>query len=207
MTEFTVDLHNYPEGGSVFRRTAVRGIIERQGKYQLLFERFLNPERVSMPDIDVDFGDEGRQEVIDYVREKYGDYKFPGGGAEPGETLEETLLREVREETGYTVAAGSLEKWGVVTERRRGLSADMVEMESHYFFCQVEGPAAKQKLDEYEEEHGFCPVWAALPEALEQNRRAEKEQAELCARGESPIPWVTRDRMVIERLLKDGGQP
>ncbi len=42
-------------------------------KYSLLFERFLNPERVSMPDIDVDFGDEGRQEVIDYVREKYGD--------------------------------------------------------------------------------------------------------------------------------------
>ena len=42
-------------------------------KYNLLFERFLNPERVSMPDIDVDFEDEGRQEVIDYVREKYGE--------------------------------------------------------------------------------------------------------------------------------------
>jgi len=42
-------------------------------KYGLLFERFLNPERVSMPDIDVDFGDEGRQDVIDYVRRKYGD--------------------------------------------------------------------------------------------------------------------------------------
>ena len=42
-------------------------------KYGLLFERFLNPERVSMPDIDVDFGDEGRQDVIDYVREKYGE--------------------------------------------------------------------------------------------------------------------------------------
>lgn len=38
MTEFTVDLHNYPEGGSVFRRTAVRGIIERQGKYLLVRE-------------------------------------------------------------------------------------------------------------------------------------------------------------------------
>ena len=41
-------------------------------KYDLLFERFLNPERVSMPDIDVDFGFERRQEVIDYVVEKYG---------------------------------------------------------------------------------------------------------------------------------------
>ena len=40
--------------------------------YQLLFERFLNPERVSMPDIDVDFCYERRQEVIDYVTRKYG---------------------------------------------------------------------------------------------------------------------------------------
>ncbi len=41
-------------------------------RYQLIFERFLNPERVSMPDIDIDFCYERRQEVIDYVYEKYG---------------------------------------------------------------------------------------------------------------------------------------
>lgn len=41
-------------------------------RYDLLFERFLNPERVSMPDIDVDFGPDGRQDVIDYVSRKYG---------------------------------------------------------------------------------------------------------------------------------------
>ncbi|UWW96620.1 MAG: DNA polymerase III subunit alpha [Candidatus Cardinium sp.] len=41
-------------------------------RYNLLFERFLNPERVSMPDIDVDFDDEGRKKVIDYVIQKYG---------------------------------------------------------------------------------------------------------------------------------------
>ncbi len=41
-------------------------------KYNLLFERFLNPERISMPDFDVDFSDEKRQEVIDYVGRKYG---------------------------------------------------------------------------------------------------------------------------------------
>jgi len=41
-------------------------------RYNLLFERFLNPERVSMPDIDVDFAYEGRQQVIDYVIKKYG---------------------------------------------------------------------------------------------------------------------------------------
>jgi DNA polymerase-3 subunit alpha len=42
-------------------------------KYGLYFERFLNPERVSMPDIDMDFGDTRRGEVVDYVRRKYGD--------------------------------------------------------------------------------------------------------------------------------------
>lgn len=41
-------------------------------KYDLLFERFLNPERISMPDIDIDFDDDGRQKVFDYVAKKYG---------------------------------------------------------------------------------------------------------------------------------------
>lgn len=41
-------------------------------KYNLIFERFLNPERISMPDIDMDFADDRRDEVLDYVRHKYG---------------------------------------------------------------------------------------------------------------------------------------
>lgn len=44
-------------------------------KYDLLFERFLNPERISMPDIDMDFADDKRDEVLGYVRRKYGDEK------------------------------------------------------------------------------------------------------------------------------------
>ncbi|MGM0378327.1 MAG: DNA polymerase III subunit alpha [Bacillota bacterium] len=44
-------------------------------KYGLIFERFLNPERVTMPDIDIDFEDNRRQEVIDYVKDKYGHEK------------------------------------------------------------------------------------------------------------------------------------
>src|ERR1019366_10311078 len=41
-------------------------------QFNLLFERFLNPERVSMPDFDIDFCQEGRDRVIDYVKQKYG---------------------------------------------------------------------------------------------------------------------------------------
>ena len=44
-------------------------------KYNLLFERFLNPERISMPDVDIDFDDDGRQKVLDYVIGKYGQDK------------------------------------------------------------------------------------------------------------------------------------
>ena len=40
-------------------------------KYGLLFERFLNPERISMPDFDVDFSDKKREQVIEYVRKEY----------------------------------------------------------------------------------------------------------------------------------------
>ncbi len=41
-------------------------------KYDLLFERFLNPDRISMPDIDIDFDEDGREDVLKYVVEKYG---------------------------------------------------------------------------------------------------------------------------------------
>ena len=44
-------------------------------KYDLLFERFLNPDRISLPDIDVDFDDDGRAEVLHYVTQKYGEDK------------------------------------------------------------------------------------------------------------------------------------
>lgn len=47
-------------------------------RYGLLFERFLNPDRISMPDIDLDFSDDRRSEVIDYVRNKYGEDKVAG---------------------------------------------------------------------------------------------------------------------------------
>ncbi|PTN25471.1 DNA polymerase III subunit alpha, partial [Desulfonatronum sp. SC1] len=41
-------------------------------KYDLLFERFLNPDRISMPDVDIDFDDDGRQQVLNWVANKYG---------------------------------------------------------------------------------------------------------------------------------------
>lgn len=63
-------------------------------KYKLLFERFLNPERVTMPDIDIDFDDEGRGAIIDWVVEKYG-YKQVAQIVTYGTMAAKSSLRDV----------------------------------------------------------------------------------------------------------------
>ncbi len=60
-------------GAAVAYCTGITGIDPI--KYDLLFERFLNPDRVSLPDVDIDFDDDGRQAVLDYVTDKYGQDK------------------------------------------------------------------------------------------------------------------------------------
>ena len=58
--------------GSLVAYCAAASPTSIRSRYDLLFERFLNPERVSMPDFDIDFCQDGRDRVIDYVRKKYG---------------------------------------------------------------------------------------------------------------------------------------
>lgn len=161
--DLTIDLKNYSEGGTVFRRTAARAIV-RDGERYLL------------------------------IAGKYGDHKFPGGGVEPGETLEDALIREVREETGYPVRKSTIRAGYVVHERRRGTTADILEMDSHYFFCEVEPDPGAQDLDDYEAAEGYRVVWLSLPETMEKNRRVE---------GPGSHPWVTRDNKVMDMLLRE----
>ena len=92
-------------------------------RYQLLFERFLNPERVSMPDIDVDFCYERRQEVIDYVVEKYGSPgRDPGCGPGHGSALQ-PLRSGFQDGSGgvkYHAGSGVKEKSGTEGPIRYG---------------------------------------------------------------------------------------
>lgn len=76
-------------------------------KYSLLFERFLNPERISMPDIDIDFSDRGRDRVIDYVTNKYG-----------------------RENVAQIITFGSMAARAVVRDVGRVLSVPYGEMDA-----------------------------------------------------------------------------
>lgn len=63
-------------------------------QYNLLFERFLNPDRITMPDIDIDFDSEKRELIIDYVKEKYG-YKYVAVGLTFNTLKAKSVLREV----------------------------------------------------------------------------------------------------------------
>ncbi len=74
-------------------------------KYDLLFERFLNPDRISMPDIDIDFDDEGRGRVMDYVINKYGSKVACTKATERQLISEKFLLREcsIKGEIGFDV--------------------------------------------------------------------------------------------------------
>lgn len=116
MKKLTIDLHDYIEGGSVYKRTAVRGIIKKGRKYLL-------------------------------IHSKYGDHKFPGGGMEQGETLEQTLLREVQEETGYLVKKESVSDGILVHEKRKGNPDDLLVMDSYYFFCDVDETIGERNLE------------------------------------------------------------
>lgn len=164
MKTLCFDAKNYPENGSVFHRTAIRGVIFREKKLLL-------------------------------VTNKFGDYKFPGGGAESGESYEETLARELKEETGYAMEPGSPREWLLAKERRKGITADILEMDSYYYFCKIEDRApVPLELDDYEAEENFRAVWITLPEALAKNREIS---------AENKNPWVLREIGVMECLLKE----
>lgn len=161
--EILLDLKDYDDLCTVFKRTAARAIVKRGDQYLLIYS-------------------------------KYGDYKFPGGGLKEGETLEETMIREVKEETGYHVMPDTIHYYGKVLERRKGEKGDILKMNSYYYFCGVEIDAGDRKLDEYEEEYDYQVVWMPLTDAIERNKMVT--DFDTC-------PWVIRELKVMETLKNE----
>ena len=149
----------------VVRRTAVRGIILRDGLLTLVRSR------------------------------KFGEYRFPGGGCEAGESQEETLIREVREETGFSVLPASIEPFGETLEIRLGRFGDAkLEMRSFYYFCQVAEEQGPQDLDPYERDYGYRPVRISPQEAWRANvSLADRPGIQ---------PWNRRETWVLEELCR-----
>lgn len=126
------------------------------------------------------------------IRGNCGDIKFPGGGVEEGESLTETLIREVREETGYPVMENTISYYGKITEKRAGIHKDILIMDSSYFTCEVSKEPGSRNLDDYEKERGYECVWITLDEAISLNRSIDN--TENC-------PWVIRDTKAMEYIL------
>jgi len=125
---------------------------------------------------------------------KYGDYKFPGGGTEEGESFPDTLIREVREETGYTVIPESIRECLLVHEKRKDDVCDVLEMDSWYYFCDIEDKKGLQSLDEgYEKEYGYKTAWLTLEDLIAKNKAVKDYEK---------IPWVMRE-MVVMQEIKD----
>ncbi|HEU0293332.1 MAG TPA: NUDIX domain-containing protein [Anaerolineales bacterium] len=128
---------------------------------------------------------------------KVGDYKFPGGGVDAGETHEQTLARELREECGVSLVRvdgelGAIVEYNFPTER----DFDVFKMTSHYYFCRIEsGSFNAQKLDGYEEALGFTPVWVDVDIASQKNRQLLDSR--------KPPDWLKREIFALEYLKQN----
>jgi 8-oxo-dGTP pyrophosphatase MutT (NUDIX family) len=121
-----------------------------------------------------------------------GDFKFPGGGVEPGESAREALAREVSEECGRTVTHVGEVLLRAVEHRRAREVGHMFRMESTYFTCSVSDEVHDQSLDDYERDLVLTPVWVSIDEALATNR---------CVLGSGSGPtWVMRETQVLQAL-------
>lgn len=136
---FVLDKKNYDPNGTVGRRPSVRGIILKDGKIAMMHSR------------------------------KYDYYKLPGGGIEPGETLEETLIREVREESGLTVKPETIKEFGYVRRIEKGRFEDIFVQDNYYFICEAEDTIMEQELDDYEAEEQFTLEFVSIDHAVHVN--------------------------------------
>ena len=122
-----------------------------------------------------------------------GDYKFPGGGVDSGELHEQALARELREECGASLLSvdgevGAVIEYNIAEEK----DFDVFKMTSHYYFCQAGDGFGAQKLDEYERNLGFKPVWVNIEEAISTNKSLLNSDK---------IPeWLKREIFVLEYI-------
>lgn len=160
---FSMDMNDYNPEGKVFSRPSARAIICQNDKVLLVYSK------------------------------KYNYYKFPGGGIENGETKEEALIREVREETGYQIIAESIEEYGKVLRRQKDSYDEnaIFEQDNYYYFCDVSEERRTVQQDAYESEEGFTAVWVEAITASRHNKY------EFHAEG-ADLLMIKRDSKVLD---------
>ena len=140
---FVLDKKNYDPNGTVGRRPSVRGIIRKDGKIAMMHSK------------------------------KYNYYKLPGGGMEPEESLEETLIREVREESGLVVKPETIKEFGYVRRIEKGRFEDIFIQDNYYFICETQPVAMQPQPEDYEAEEQFVLEFVPVEHAIEINESAD----------------------------------
>ncbi len=167
---FEIDKKDYKENGTVGVRPSVRGIIVRDNKIGMIHSL------------------------------KYDYYKFPGGGAEGGENHRQTLIREVKEESGLVVIPDSIREYGYVHRVQKGKYEDIFIQDNYYYFCEVYDEITEQNLDDYEEEEKFVLEFVTPQQAIDINiNHAHGDKS-----GISQFEvMLERELQVLEMLMKE----
>jgi 8-oxo-dGTP pyrophosphatase MutT (NUDIX family) len=136
-----------------------------------------------------------RRELLMVYSSNVGDYKFPGGGVDAGESHQQALARELLEECGATLLSvdgemGAIVEYNFPDEKE----FDVFKMMSHYYLCKVRNGFIGQKLDGYERDLGFQPVWIDIDHAIEKNKSLLDSSI--------PPEWLKREIFALEYIKR-----
>lgn len=130
---------------------------------------------------------------------RYGEFKFPGGGQNDHERAFQVLKREVAEETGYRIYS-KIVPFGSTMEFSADVQGkyDVFQQYSLYYVCRVHPEAGATHLEGYEIEYGYVPIWITPEEAIAANERVPKNDW---------ISWKERDTNVLKLLVEGRRKP
>ena len=165
---FDLDRKDYTDRDPIRNRHSVRGIIIRNGK-------------IAMAHVT-----------------RYGYYKFPGGGSEGAETKLQTLVREVREESGLVVKPETARPYGMVTRTQKSRKGDRYCQDNFYYLCQAEEKPVGQQLTQSESENGYELEFVDPKVAIRESKASPSYSDRFAALS------IDRECMVLQSLISEG---
>ena len=105
-------------------------------------------------------------------KNRFGVYKIPGGGPDEGESFEEALYREVKDEMGFLLDTGRMKEIGMVIEKREDAfkKGKIFERRTYFYECSVLEETGETNMTKSEIALGFQPVWADMDTIIRENR-------------------------------------